>query len=131
PVSGNGIDFTLREPVGVAALIVPWNFPIVIATWKLAPALAAGCTAVLKPASYTPLTALALGEICLEAGIPKGVVNILCGPGALVGGALASHPKVAKIAFTGETTTGQELLRLGAGTMKRISLELGGKSPLI
>ncbi|MBI4612371.1 MAG: aldehyde dehydrogenase [Planctomycetes bacterium] len=131
PVATPGLDFTLKEPLGVAALIVPWNFPVAIASWKLAPALAAGCTAVLKPASYTPLTALALGEIALAAGAPPGVVNVLAGPGAVVGGALAAHDLVAKIALTGETSTGQEILRTAAGTMKRVSLELGGKSPLI
>ncbi len=131
PVSGRGLDFTLREPMGVAALIVPWNFPLAIASWKLAPALAVGCTAVLKPASYTPLTALALGGLCAEAGAPAGVVNVVTGPGARIGMALVRHPLVAKVAFTGETTTGQEIMREAAGTMKRVSLELGGKSPLI
>lgn len=131
PVSGNGIDLTLRQPLGVAGLIVPWNFPIAIASWKLAPALAVGCTAVLKPASATPLTALFLGELCQEAGFPPGVVNIITGPGSSAGGALVNHPKVAKIAFTGETSTGQDIWRSAASTLKRVSLELGGKSPLI
>ena len=131
PVSAPGLDFTLREPVGVCGLIVPWNFPILMASWKLGPALAAGNTVILKPASYTPLTALRLGELAIEAGFPPGVVNILTGPGGTAGAALAAHPGVDKIAFTGETTTGQEILRLAAGNIKRVSLELGGKSPNI
>ena len=131
PVSAPGLDFTLREPVGVCGLIVPWNFPILMASWKLAPALAAGNTVILKPASYTPLTAIRLGELAIEAGFPPGVVNILTGPGGTAGAALAAHPGVDKVAFTGETTTGQEILRLAAGNIKKVSLELGGKSPNI
>jgi betaine-aldehyde dehydrogenase len=131
PVSGSGLDFTLREPVGVAAQIVPWNFPIAIASWKLAPALAVGCTVVLKPATLTPLTALALGEICLEAGIPSGVVNVLPGEGSVVGKALASHPGVDKVAFTGSTEVGREIMKAAADNVTRVSLELGGKSPCI
>ena len=131
PVSRNGLDFTLREPVGVAAQIVPWNFPIVIASWKLAPALAAGCTVILKPASYTPLTALALGDICLEAGIPAGVVNVLPGGGDVVGMALARHPHIDKVAFTGSTEVGRTIMREAAENITRVSLELGGKSPCI
>jgi acyl-CoA reductase-like NAD-dependent aldehyde dehydrogenase len=131
PVSAPGLDFTLREPVGVCGLIVPWNFPILMASWKLGPALAAGNTVILKPASYTPLTAIRLGELALEAGLPPGVVNIVTGPGGTAGAALAAHPGVDKVAFTGETTTGQEILRLSAGNIKRVSLELGGKSPNI
>jgi betaine-aldehyde dehydrogenase len=131
PVSGGGLDFTLREPVGVAAQIVPWNFPIAIASWKLAPALAVGCTVVLKPASLTPLTALALGDICLEAGIPDGVVNVLPGEGSIAGMALASHPGVDKVAFTGSTEVGREIMRAAAANITRVSLELGGKSPCI
>jgi betaine-aldehyde dehydrogenase len=131
PVSAPGLDFTLREPIGVCGLIVPWNFPINMASWKLGPALAAGNTAILKPASYTPLTAIRLGELALEAGIPAGVVNVVTGPGGSAGAALAAHPCVGKIAFTGETTTGQEIMRLAANTIKRVSLELGGKSPNI
>jgi betaine-aldehyde dehydrogenase len=131
PVSAPGLDFTLREPVGVCGLIVPWNFPILMASWKLGPALAAGNTVILKPASYTPLTAVRLGELATEAGFPPGVVNILTGPGGTAGAALAAHPGVDKIAFTGETTTGQEILRLAAGNIKKVSLELGGKSPNI
>ena len=129
PVSKPGLDFTLREPVGVCGLIVPWNFPMNMASWKLGPALAAGNTCVLKPASYTPLTALRIAELALEAGIPPGVVNVVTGPGGTVGAALAGHPDVDKVAFTGETTTGQEILRLAAGNIKKVSLELGGKSP--
>jgi betaine-aldehyde dehydrogenase len=131
PVSAPGLDFTLREPIGVCGLIVPWNFPINMASWKLGPALAAGNTAILKPASYTPLTAIRLGELALEAGIPAGVVNVVTGPGGSAGAALAAHPGVGKIAFTGETTTGQEIMRLASATIKKVSLELGGKSPNI
>ncbi len=131
PVSRPGLDFTLREPIGVVGLIVPWNFPINMAAWKLGPALAAGNTCVLKPASYTPLTAIRLAELALEAGFPPGVVNVVTGPGGTVGAALAAHPDVGKVAFTGETTTGQEIMRLASGNVKRISLELGGKSPNI
>ena len=131
PVGANGLDYTLREPVGPAALIVPWNFPLTIACWKLAPALAAGCTAVLKPASYTPLSALALGKIALECELPKGALHVIAGPGSSTGAALVGHPGIAKIAFTGETTTGQEILATASKRMARVSLELGGKSPLI
>ncbi len=128
PVSGSGLDFTLREPVGVAAQIIPWNFPIVMAAWKLAPALAAGCCVILKPAKQTPLTALALGQICLEAGVPAGVVNVITGSGPIIGAALARDPRVDKVAFTGSTEVGRELMRMAADDIKRISLELGGKS---
>ena len=128
PVYGSGLDFTLREPVGVVGQIVPWNFPIVMASWKLAPALAAGCTLIMKPAKQTPLTALALGAICQEAGVPDGVVNILTGSGPLIGAALVRHPRVDKIAFTGSTEVGRELMRMAADDIKRLSLELGGKS---
>src|SRR5436190_3437417 len=131
PVSKPGLDFTLREPIGVVGLIVPWNFPINMASWKVAPALAAGNTCILKPASYTPLTAIRLGELALEAGFPPGVINVVTGPGGSAGAALAAHPGVGKVAFTGETTTGQEIMRLAANNVKKISLELGGKSPNI
>jgi len=131
PVSKPGLDFTLREPIGVVGLIVPWNFPMNMASWKLGPALAAGNTAILKPASYTPLTAIRLGELALEAGFPPGVVNVITGPGGTAGAALAGHAGVGKIAFTGETTTGQEIMRLAANNVKKVSLELGGKSPNI
>lgn len=131
PVASPGLDFTLREPIGVIALIVPWNFPFVMAAWKVAPALAAGNSVVLKPASYTPLTALLLGEICQAAGIPPGVVNVITGPGSTAGASLAGHPLVGKIAFTGETETGKQIMHLAADSIKKVSLELGGKSPNI
>jgi betaine-aldehyde dehydrogenase len=131
PVSKPGIDMTLREPIGVVGLIVPWNFPLLMASWKVAPALAAGNTAILKPASLTPLTALRLGELALEAGIPPGVLNVVTGPGGTVGASIAAHPGIGKVAFTGETTTGQEIMRLASSNVKKISLELGGKSPNI
>jgi acyl-CoA reductase-like NAD-dependent aldehyde dehydrogenase len=129
PTSIPGFDFTLREPIGVVGLIVPWNFPQNMAAWKLGPALATGNTCVLKPASWTPLSAIRLAELALEAGFPPGVVNVVTGPGGTTGAALAAHPGVGKVAFTGETTTGQEIMRLAANNVKRISLELGGKSP--
>lgn len=131
PVTKPGLDLTLREPIGVVGLIVPWNFPILMASWKVAPALAAGNTAILKPASYSPMTAIRLGELALEAGIPPGVLNVVTGPGGTAGASLAAHPGVGKVAFTGETTTGQEIMRLAAGNIKKVSLELGGKSPNI
>src|SRR5256885_174003 len=131
PVSKPGLDLTLREPIGVVGLIVPWNFPLLMASWKVAPALAAGNTAILKPASYTPLTAIRLGELALEAGIPAGVLNVVTGPGGTAGASIAAHPGIGKVAFTGETTTGQEIMRLASGNVKKISLELGGKSPNI
>jgi betaine-aldehyde dehydrogenase len=131
PVTRPGFDFTLREPIGVVGLIVPWNFPIMMAAWKVGPALAAGNTAILKPASYSPLTALRLGELALEAGLPAGVLNVITGPGPVVGHGLAAHPGIGKIAFTGETGTGQDIMRTAAGTIKKVSLELGGKSPNI
>ncbi|MBA2700941.1 MAG: aldehyde dehydrogenase [Chloroflexi bacterium] len=129
PVSKPGLDLTLREPIGVVGLIVPWNFPLLMAAWKVAPALAAGNTAILKPASYTPLTAIRLAELALEAGIPAGVLNVVTGPGGTAGASIAAHPGIGKVAFTGETTTGQEIMRLASGNVKKISLELGGKSP--
>ena len=131
PVASPGLDFTLREPIGVVALIVPWNFPFIMGAWKVAPALAAGNTVILKPASYTPLTALLLGEICQAAGIPPGVVNVITGPGFTAGASLAGHPLVGKIAFTGETETGKQIMHLAADSIKKVSLELGGKSPNI
>ncbi len=129
PVAKPGLDLTLREPIGVVGLIVPWNFPLMMASWKLGPALAAGNTAILKPASWSPLTALRLGELAAEAGIPDGVLNVVTGPGAVAGQALASHPGVGKVAFTGETRTGTAILHAAEGTIKTVSLELGGKSP--
>ena len=131
PVSKPGLDFTLREPIGVVGLIVPWNFPILMASWKVAPALAAGNAAILKPASYSPLTAIRLGELALEAGIPAGILNVVTGPGGTAGASIAAHPGIGKVAFTGETTTGQEIMRLASGNVKKVSLELGGKSPNI
>ncbi len=124
-------NFTLREPVGVCGQIIPWNFPLLMCAWKLAPALACGNTSVLKPAEQTPLTALRLGELLLEAGVPAGVVNIVPGFGPTAGGALVRHPMVDKIAFTGSTEVGKEIHRETASTLKRVSLELGGKSPNI
>jgi acyl-CoA reductase-like NAD-dependent aldehyde dehydrogenase len=131
PVKGNHLVYTLREPVGVVAAIVPWNFPLLLASWKVAPALACGNTVVLKPASQTPLTALALGEVALEVGLPPGVLNVITGPGASVGQAIVEHPGIDKIAFTGDTSTGKHIMRGAAETLKRITLELGGKSPNI
>jgi acyl-CoA reductase-like NAD-dependent aldehyde dehydrogenase len=128
PVKGNYLTYTLREPVGVVGAIVPWNFPLVLATWKIAPALACGNTVVVKPASQTPLTALALGEIALEAGVPPGVLNVITGSGTTVGRAMVEHPGIDKIAFTGDTKTGKEIMRGSAETLKRVTLELGGKS---
>jgi betaine-aldehyde dehydrogenase len=129
PVSKPGLDLTLREPIGVVGLIVPWNFPLLMASWKLGPALAAGNTCILKPASLSPMTALRLGELALEAGFPPGVINVVTGPGGTAGAAIAAHPGIGKVAFTGETTTGQEIMRLASNNVKKISLELGGKSP--
>jgi aldehyde dehydrogenase (NAD+) len=127
PVKGNYLTYTLREPVGVVAAIVPWNFPLLLAAWKVAPALACGNTVILKPASQTPLTALALGEIAVEVGLPAGVLNIITGPGSKVGQALVEHPGIDKIAFTGDTSTGKAIMRSAADTLKKITLELGGK----
>lgn len=131
PVSGPYFTHTRREPVGVCGLIIPWNFPLAMAAWKLGPALAAGCTTILKPAEQTPLTALWAGELALQAGIPEGVVNIVPGYGETAGAALVKHPRVDKIAFTGEHTTGKIIKAATIDTMKRISFELGGKSPNI
>jgi aldehyde dehydrogenase (NAD+) len=131
PVKGNHLTYTLREPIGVVAAIVPWNFPLLLAAWKVAPALACGNTVILKPASQTPLTALALGEIAVEIGLPPGVLNVITGPGSRVGQALVEHPGIDKIAFTGDTSTGKSIMRSAADTLKRITLELGGKSPNI
>ena len=127
PVAG-GEAFTFREPLGVVGLIVPWNFPVNIASWKLGPALATGNTVVLKPAELTPLSALRLAELVLEAGIPEGVVNVVVGKGSVVGSRLVEHPGVAKIGFTGSTEVGQLVMAGAAGTVKRVTLELGGKS---
>ena len=136
PISSGGgktqfLAYTLREPVGVVAQIIPWNFPLLMAAWKLGPALATGCTVVLKPAEQTPLSALLLGELIAEAGIPDGVVNIVPGYGETAGAALSSHPEVDKVAFTGSTEVGKLILKAAAGNLKKVSLELGGKSPNI
>jgi aldehyde dehydrogenase (NAD+) len=131
PVKGNYLTYTLREPVGIVAAIVPWNFPLLLAAWKVAPALACGNTVILKPASQTPLTALALGAIAIEVGLPPGVLNIITGPGSSVGQAIVEHPGIDKIAFTGDTSTGKSIMRSAADTLKKITLELGGKSPNI
>jgi betaine-aldehyde dehydrogenase len=127
PVAG-GVNTTFREPLGVVGLIVPWNFPLTIASWKMAPALAAGNTLVLKPAELTPLTALAFERLAVEAGVPEGVVNVVAGPGSVCGQRLVEHPDVAKIAFTGSTEVGRRIAASAAGTIKRVTLELGGKS---
>jgi len=129
PVGGPFLNYTLREPVGVVGAIVPWNFPLSLAAWKVAPALACGNSVVLKPAEETPLTALLLGELALEAGFPPGILNVIPGRGTVTGQALVAHPDVDKIAFTGSTETGGEILRTVAGSLKKVSLELGGKSP--
>jgi acyl-CoA reductase-like NAD-dependent aldehyde dehydrogenase len=131
PVKGNYLTYTLREPLGVVAAIVPWNFPLLLAAWKVAPALATGNVVILKPASQTPLTALALGEIAVEVGLPPGVLNVITGPGSTVGQAIVEHPGIDKIAFTGDTSTGKGIMRAAADTLKKITLELGGKSPNI
>jgi betaine-aldehyde dehydrogenase len=131
PVDRDGVVLTFREPIGVCALITPWNFPLNIANWKTAPALAAGNTVVLKPASLSPLSALRYAEIGLEAGLPAGVLNVVPGPGSAVGDALVEHPLVGKVGFTGSTEVGVEIARKAAGTVKRVTLELGGKSACI
>ena len=129
PVSGPFLNYTLREPRGVVGAIVPWNFPLSLAAWKVAPALACGNAVVLKPAEQTPLTALLLGELALEAGFPPGVLNVVPGHGSVTGQALVEHPDVDKIAFTGSVETGKRVMRTAADTLKKVSLELGGKSP--
>ena len=131
PVDRDGVVLTFREPIGVTALITPWNFPLNIANWKTAPAIAAGNTVVLKPASLSPLTALRYAELGLEAGLPAGVLNVVPGPGSAVGDALVEHPLVGKVGFTGSTEVGIEIARKAAGTVKRVTLELGGKSACI
>ncbi len=130
PTAANMFSYTLREPVGVCGQIIPWNFPAVMAAWKIAPAIALGNTVVLKPAEQTPLSALRIAELCHEAGLPKGVLNVVTGPGS-TGAAIVEHPEVDKIAFTGSTEVGREIMRNASGTLKRVSLELGGKSPNI
>ncbi len=127
PVAG-GVDMTFREPIGVVGLIVPWNFPLMLASWKLGPALACGNTVVLKPAELTPLTALRFAELALDAGLPEGVLNVVVGPGSVVGERLIAHPDVAKVGFTGSTEVGSRVMEGAAKTVKRVTLELGGKS---
>jgi phenylacetaldehyde dehydrogenase len=129
PIAGKFFAYTLREPVGVVGQIIPWNFPLLMAAWKLGPALAAGCCVILKPAEQTPLSALRLGELIQEAGIPDGVVNIVPGYGETAGAALAAHPDVDKVAFTGSTEVGKLIVQAATGNLKKVSLELGGKSP--
>src|SRR6266700_8285410 len=131
PVARGGFDFTLRQPMGVVAAIVPWNFPFPIACWKAAPALAAGNCVVLKPASLSPLTALKLGELAHSAGLPAGVLQVLSGSGSTLGDALLTHPSIRKISFTGSTAIGRRIMELASRDLKRVSLELGGKSPNI
>jgi len=128
PVQDAGLEITLREPVGVCALITPWNFPLVIASWKIAPALACGNTVVVKPAQLTPLSVLMLADILMEAGLPSGVISVLPGPGSAIGNALVTHPLVSKVSFTGSTEVGSQIMRLCANNITRVSLELGGKA---
>jgi acyl-CoA reductase-like NAD-dependent aldehyde dehydrogenase len=129
PMGGSLLFYSLKEPVGVAGQIVPWNYPLMMTTWKLAPALAAGCSIVLKPDSQTPLTALRMAELANEVGFPPGSLNVVPGPGKTIGSHLVKHPGVDKIAFTGSTETGAQIMRDGADSIKRLTLELGGKSP--
>jgi betaine-aldehyde dehydrogenase len=131
PVPDNALSLSLREPIGVAAQIIPWNYPLLMAAWKLAPALAAGCTCVLKPAEQTPLTALEFAEFLADAGLPPGVVNIVTGFGETAGAPLVKHPDVNKVAFTGSASVGKTIVKMAADTVKRVTLELGGKSPNI
>lgn len=131
PIPGQYFSYTLREPVGVVGQIIPWNFPLLMAAWKMGAALAVGCTVILKPAEQTPLSALRLGELILEAGFPAGVVNIVPGYGETAGAALAAHDDVDKVAFTGSTEVGKLIIKAAAGNLKKVTLELGGKSPNI
>jgi acyl-CoA reductase-like NAD-dependent aldehyde dehydrogenase len=131
PVKGNYLAYTLHEPVGVVAAIVPWNFPLLLTAWKVAPALACGNTVVIKPATQTPITALALGEVAQEVGLPPGVINVVTGRGSEIGDYLVAHPGIDKIAFTGDTSTGRTVMRTAASSLKPLTLELGGKSPNI
>src|SRR5205085_7863139 len=128
-LGGSLLFYSLKEPVGVVGQIVPWNYPLMMTTWKLAPALAAGCSVVLKPDSAPRLTALRLAELAAEVGFPAGAINVVPGPGPIVGSHLVRHPGVDKVAFTGSTATGAEIMRLASEPIKRITLELGGKSP--
>src|SRR5207244_2870360 len=129
PLGGSLLFYSLKEPVGIAGQIIPWNYPLMMTTWKLAPALAAGCSVVLKPDSQTPLTALRMAELANEVGFPPGSINVVPGPGTTVGAHLVKHPGVDKIAFTGSTATGAQIMRDGSDSIKRLTLELGGKSP--
>jgi len=131
PVPDNALNFTMREPIGVAAQIIPWNYPLLMAAWKLAPAIAAGCTCILKPAEQTPLTALEFAGYLADAGLPPGVVNIITGFGETAGAPLVKHPDVNKVAFTGSAAVGKAIIKMAADTLKRVTLELGGKSPNI
>ena len=131
PVPDNALNFTMREPIGVAAQIIPWNYPLLMAAWKLAPAIAAGCTCILKPAEQTPLTALEFAGYLTDAGLPPGVVNIITGFGETAGAPLVKHPDVNKVAFTGSAAVGRAIVKMAADTLKRVTLELGGKSPNI
>src|SRR5206468_3384275 len=131
PVEAGFLNYTLREPLGVVGQIVPWNFPLMFTSWKMAPALAAGNTIVMKPSELTPLSSLFIAELMNEAGIPAGVVNVLPGLGNLAGRHLAEHPAIAKLAFTGSTLTGQSIVRASASNLKKVQLELGGKGPNI
>src|SRR5215470_17112360 len=131
PLGGSLLFYSLKEPVGVAGQIVPWNYPLMMTTWKLAPALAAGCSIVLKPDSQTPLSALRMAELATEVGFPPGSINVVPGPGTTVGRHLVQHPDVAKIAFTGSTETGAQIMRDASDGIKRLTLELGGKSPSV
>ena len=130
-MEGTAINYTLREPIGVAGCISPWNFPLYLFTWKIAPALAAGCTVVAKPSEVTPMTAYLFSELCIEAGLPKGVLNIVHGLGSKAGSAIVSHPQIPAVSFTGGTKTGQEIAKITAPMFKKLSLELGGKNPNI
>ncbi|WP_341357301.1 aldehyde dehydrogenase family protein [Rossellomorea sp. y25] len=130
-VPGQFMNVAEKEPVGVCAQIIPWNYPLMMAAWKIAPAIAAGCSVVVKPATLTPLTAIVLGEICIEAGVPEGVVNVIPGAGSTVGNYLVEHEKVDKVAFTGSTPIGKNIMEKASQTLKRVTLELGGKSPNI
>src|SRR5699024_72960 len=128
PARAEALTYTLREPLGVVGAIIPWNFPMMIGMWKIAPALACGCTMVLKPAEVTPLSAIRIGELALEAGIPPGVFNVVPGSGGVTGQAIIDHPDIDKVTFTGSPAVGRKILHAAAGNMKRVSLELGGKS---
>jgi acyl-CoA reductase-like NAD-dependent aldehyde dehydrogenase len=131
PMGGSLLFYSLKEPVGVAGQIVPWNYPLTMTTWKLAPALAAGCTVVLKPDAATPLSALRLAELARDVGFPAGVINVVPGPGPSIGAYLVKHPGIDKVAFTGSTATGVQIMKMAADGIKRVTLELGGKSPNI